>query len=244
MLYFFHISVDGFRSDDLEGREFGSYEEAFADAVENGRAVIVDLVRQGRFLSGADVIEVVDATGHKHATLSLESLIKRDLPSSSHAQNRPTLADAVRTEADQLLRQCLEVSKTQLGHVQIVDWHKGQLSICAHQGLDSEFLDQFRCVDMNSDRACTAAMRGKAPLVVDDVSAEPFPKQCAEVLERAGVNAFQSTPLLSCHGLLVGIVSTYFNTRGRLSDLQMQEISTAAGKTADAILKLRAAVET
>lgn len=248
MLYFFHVYVEGHRNPDLEGKEFSSLEAACEDAIVNGRGVIVDVILRGGFLSHTDALEVADAEGHVLARYRLEDLLKPDgvtakRPAALPKKGPSPLAYAVRGVADNLLAECLAVSETPLGNVQIMDWHTGQLAIRAQQGFGSEFLDYFATVGANDSSACSMAMRAQRAHVVGDVTTDPDLEACAPVLQRAGVKAVQSTPLLSSHGLLVGVVSTHFDKPSRPSDTQMQAISLAARKAADAILRLRAEME-
>lgn len=246
MLYFFHVDVAGLRNPDLEGKDFVSLETAREDAIANARSVIADVVLRGGYLSSDDALEIADADGHVYERLRLDNLLKpppRAVESEIDRQSVSSLAHAVRGIAGDLLAECLAVSKTPLGNVQIMDWRSGQLAIRAHQGFGPEFLDYFASVGVNDSSACSMAMRAHKPHIVGNVAEDPALEACASVLARAGVKAVQSTPILSSHGLLVGVVSTHFDKPSRPSEMQMQAISSAARKAADTIVRLRAEME-
>ncbi len=237
MIYFFHVIIGGRRTDDLEGKHFETYREAKADAVENARAVLVDLIQRDCQVCDDDCLEIAGAEGQSVEKIVLESLIRRE---KHHFASHARLANAIQHVADDLLLECLAVSATGLGNVQLMDWHTGTLSIRAHRGFQKDFIEYFQDVTFDDGSACAAAMRDQKARIVDDVSADPTVESCAHVLERAGVKAVQSTPLVSRHGVLVGVVSTHFQSSARPTEVQMRAMSAAARRAADAILKLRA----
>lgn len=246
MRYFFHVTADGLKSPDEEGKDFDTFEAARAEAIENARTVIVDVIERGMQIHANDAIDVADQDGRVHAHLPLQNLIwRRSQNASDNAGPLATapLADAVRSVADDLLAQCLAVSETALGNVQIMDWHKGQLSIRAQQGFGDAFLEHFCSVTATDSSACAQVLRDHEAYVVPDVGRDEGMRDCAQILETAGVRAVQSTPLVSSHGLLVGVVSTHFDRPLRPTPEQMQTMLLAARRAADEILRLRAELE-
>jgi hypothetical protein len=140
---------------------------------------------------------------------------------------------------DWLLGQCLELTCARFGNVQIMDWKAGHLEIRAQRGFQDEFLSFFRRVRYQDASACARALLQRDSVVIEDVVLDHRFVPCLQVVQRAGVRAVQSTPLISSSGALLGIVSTHFPTRYRPTDIQMQRTKEAARLAANAIVSHR-----
>jgi GAF domain len=143
---------------------------------------------------------------------------------------------------DWLLGQCLELTCAEFGNVQIMDWKAGHLEIRAQRGFQDEFLSFFRRVRYEDASACARALLNRNSLIIEDVLLDPQFVPCLQVVQRAGVRAVQSTPLISSSGALLGIVSTHFPTRYRPTDIQMQRTKEAAQLAANAIILHRSRI--
>ncbi|HKS60552.1 MAG TPA: GAF domain-containing protein [Xanthobacteraceae bacterium] len=142
----------------------------------------------------------------------------------------------VQATLDWLLGSCLELTCAEFGNVQIMDWKAGHLEIKAQRGFHDEFLSFFNRVKYRDGSACARALLHRDPIVVEDVVLDREFVPCLKVVQRAGVRAVQSTPLVSSSGALVGIVSTHFPTPYRPTDIQMQRTREAAQLAANAIV--------
>jgi hypothetical protein len=143
---------------------------------------------------------------------------------------------------DWLLGQCLELTGAEFGNVQIMDWKTGHLEIRAQRGFQDEFLSFFRRVRYEDASACARALLNRNSVVIEDVLLDHRFVPCLQVVQRAGVRAVQSTPLISRSGALLGIVSTHFPTRYRPTDIQMQRTKEAAQLAANAMVSHRSRI--
>jgi hypothetical protein len=100
------------------------------------------------------------------------------------------LAD-VGTALDCLLLESLELSQTDRGNVQLVDWSTGHLAIHAQRGFQEEFLKFFGRVSFYGGSACSRALRNRRQTIVTDVMADQEFSSCWEVMDRADVAAVQ-----------------------------------------------------
>ena len=145
----------------------------------------------------------------------------------------------VQSVAHCLLQLGLEVCQCDFGNVQLMNWKTGELQIEAQTGFQDEFLNFFECVKLSDTSACARALRNRESVVIEDVMLDPQFGPCRDIVCRAGVRAVQSTPLLSTHGALVGILSTHFSTSHRSTGSQMLAVKDAARLAANAIIELR-----
>jgi len=139
-----------------------------------------------------------------------------------------------------LLERGLDVCQSNFGNVQLMNWDDGYLQIKAQRGFQQEFLNFFECVKLSDCSACARALRNREPIIIEDVMLDPQFARYREILQRAGVRAVQSTPMLSTSGALVGILSTHFSTPHRPTDSQLRAVRDAAHWAANAIIRVRA----
>ena len=171
-----------------------------------------------------------------------------------HSNQEPGLSEEFRHSArnvgadvqsvlERALAQSLKVCGTELGNVQLMNWHAGYLEIKTQRGFHDEFLNFFERVNFGDGSACARALKSRKPVIVEDVPLDPEFRFCSAIMQRAGVRAVQSTPLVSRHGAFVGVLSTHFPESHRPTDLQIDAIADIAHSAADAIIRLRAEAE-
>ena len=129
----------------------------------------------------------------------------------------------------------MEVTRTDLGNIQLLDVRAGVLKIVAQRGFGSEFLDFFNDVH-GGEAACGTAMRARRRVVVEDVLRSPVfvERPAQEILLRAGVQAVQSTPLFA-GGELVGMISTHFRVPQRVPEHRLRLIDVISRQTAQLV---------
>lgn len=117
-----------------------------------------------------------------------------------------------------------------MGNLQVVA--SDGLHIVVHSGGSEEFLDFFRHVGPGRECACATALRKGERFVVENIAASPVFAGCADVMERAGARAVQSTPLLGQLGTVVGVLSTHYAQAGPLPSQSLQLIDAIARRAA------------
>lgn len=248
MRYYFPLTIDGVRVEDEEGAECLDFPSAYKEAMENGRGVVIDALRQGKLLSHDDRIDIMDEARTVRAQLLLLTLVTSTplrqigFDQATRLGDLPA-ASAIRMITDKLLGDCLEIDGAKLGNVQLMDWSAGELTIYSQRGFSSEFLNFFRAVRSTDGSACAEAMRCQGSFVAEDVLADPVLRGCSEILLRAGVRAVQSTPIRSRHGLFVGVVSTHHPVIHRPTAEKLDAIAAAALVAADDITRVRAELD-
>ena len=141
-----------------------------------------------------------------------------------------------------ILERSLEICQSVHGNVQLMNWKGGYLEIKEQRGFYDEFLRFFERVRLDGPSACARALSSHDRIIVEDVTLDPKFAPCWAILQRAGIRAVQSTPLVSTNGALVGVLSTHFPTPQRPTDLQMSALRDAANTAANAIIRLRAKI--
>jgi hypothetical protein len=112
---------------------------------------------------------------------------------------------------DLILRAAMAGAGAKMGNIQIFDSKSGRLSIQAHAGFSTVFLDHFQITE-TGHLACGAAFKsGQRVIVEDTANSEIFQEhEDLEVILDAGVRAVQSTPLFDSENSLIGVLSTHY----------------------------------
>jgi PAS domain S-box-containing protein len=212
---------------------------------------IVDVETTGSLVDWAGVpyeqIVMRDITERKRAESELLDLKKKLEAEVEDLKTLSTLsAKFIEGEDfDSLLREMLEAAITltgaDKGNIQLLDPSTGKLKIFAQQGLNLPFLKFFEYVDPGESAACGAAMERLERVVVEDVTLSPIFRgsEALDVLQREGVRAVQSTPLVSRTGQLLGMISTHFVKVHALSERELQLIDILARQAADILERKR-----
>ena len=122
-----------------------------------------------------------------------------------------------------------------MGNVQILDAGRGVLTIAAQRGFEQDFLDFFREVSTEDDSACGRALRSGERIVIEDVETDAAYTPMRPVARAAGYRAVQSTPLIGRNGARLGMLSTYFETPHRPTELELRGLDLYARQAADFI---------
>jgi signal transduction histidine kinase/ActR/RegA family two-component response regulator len=135
----------------------------------------------------------------------------------------------------EILAAAIELSGTTKGNIQIYDAESDSLKLFVHQGFGDEFVDAFR--ERGAPHGCELAAETRQRVVVSDLDADAIWRGTPElqVLLADGIRAFQSTPLVSRDGRLLGILNTHYNRPHRPSDRELRNLDLLARMAADFI---------
>jgi len=140
-----------------------------------------------------------------------------------------------------VLHQGLDLSRASVGNVQLMNWSAGCLEIKAQRGFNDEFLNFFRTVYIEDSSACARALQKRQSVIIRDVIADGQFASCLHILDRAGVRAVQSTPMISSSGAFMGVLSTHFPAPHQPDEREMRGVQHLAQAAANALIRQRAA---
>jgi PAS domain S-box-containing protein len=135
----------------------------------------------------------------------------------------------------EILSAAIHLTGTTKGNIQFRDPESGALKILVHQGFGAEFVAFF--AEKGAPYGCGAAVATRERVAVPDLDADDNWRGTAElqVLLNDGIRAFQSTPLMSRDGRLLGVLSTHFTRPHRLSEREVRHLDLLARMAADFI---------
>jgi PAS domain S-box-containing protein len=139
----------------------------------------------------------------------------------------------------EILRVAIDISGADKGNIQLVDSTTGLLGLTTESGFDSSFLDFF--ADGEQSSTCGLALETQQRVIVEDVrqSAIFVGSASLGVLNKAGVRAVQSTPLVSSAGNVLGVISTHFTMARRPTEQEMRLMDLLARQAADYLERKR-----
>jgi two-component sensor histidine kinase len=119
---------------------------------------------------------------------------------------------------------------------------RSELQMLASRGLPPEGVRLWEWVSGDSGCTCGEVLRTGKRAIVEDVANCAFMagKPDRDVLLAAGIQAGQSTPLITRSGKLVGMISTYWTKPHRPSERDLRMFDILARPTADLIERKRA----
>ncbi len=143
--------------------------------------------------------------------------------------------DDVNLLLQQILAAAADFTGTDKGNIQLYYPESQTLRIVVHQGLGEPFLKHF--AEDGWASGCGAAQRQMQRLLVEDVAAMGDDKgaEARDVLLADGVRAFQSTPLITRDGRLVGMLNNHFRQVQRPTDRDLRYLDLLARMAADLI---------
>jgi len=142
---------------------------------------------------------------------------------------------------EEILRSAIAVTEADFGNIQMLDPKSEELEIVVHRGFPQWWLDYWNHVSKGTGVCGTALKRGER-VIVEDVAHSPIFEgtPAAEIQEKAGIRAVQSTPLMSQRGTMLGMISTHFRQPGRPSDHALALLDLLARLAADIIERTKA----
>jgi len=130
----------------------------------------------------------------------------------------------------------MTITSADKGNIQILDPLSRSLRIAVQEGFAEPFLQFFEEVNHRS-AACGTAMKLLERVVVEDVRQSQIfiGTDALEVLLEAGVQAVQSTPLITKNGYIVGMMSTHYGVPTRPTREQLHLLDELAELAAELI---------
>jgi signal transduction histidine kinase/PAS domain-containing protein len=183
-------------------------------------------------IDGAITIYFQDITARKCAELERAA----DLAGVSRLQSLSTKlvqSGDFKSLLQEIVAGAAELTGTTKANIQFLDSDTGDLKLVVHQGFGPEFLQRFQ--NRGAQHGCDSAARTMQRVQVEDLLLDPDwqGSEDLRVMLDDGIRAFQSTPLVSRGGRLLGILSTHFPEPHRLTDREIRHLDLLARMAAD-----------
>ncbi|MEJ2724201.1 MAG: GAF domain-containing protein [Deltaproteobacteria bacterium] len=139
------------------------------------------------------------------------------------------------TALEEVLLAAIDITRADMGNVQLFDPSNNTLKIVAHRGFEQDFLDHFRTVRIDDGTACSRAMRSGERVVIEDVHTDAPFEPHRGIASSAGFRGVQSTPLMNSDGEMIGMLSTHYRHPYRPAEHDLLKLDLYARQAADFI---------
>lgn len=146
---------------------------------------------------------------------------------------------------ESILKAAMAITSAEMGSLLQFDRLADVLKVVAHFGIEESILDVFSTLRLHESSKCGLAEKSGERIVVEDVvlsDAVNMPGLAGALLH-AGIRAFQSTPLVTTNGTVVGAVSTYFPHPHRPAERELRPLDLLARQAADYMERVQAEQE-
>jgi len=141
---------------------------------------------------------------------------------------------------EEVLTATMALQDADFGNVQLYNPLTQVLEIVAHRGFQQDFLEYFsRVCAHDSSPACGGALQQQERVIIEDVQTDPRFEPHRLIAASAGFRAVQSTPLFSCDGEPLGMISTHFRQAHRPSERELRFTDLYARQAAEMIERKR-----
>ncbi len=188
---------------------------------------------------------VADITSRKLAEQALsenEQRISADLASMNSLYEltaRLLATQNLESALQEVLTSAIAMQQADMGCVHLYDSAIDKFNVAAQHGFDQEFLESLVDATFIENSDCAKALISGERAIIEDVAADPDYRGLLSFAERAGYRAFQSTPLHSRRGALLGILSTHFREPRKLSSRELTMLDLYARQAADFIEQMQ-----
>ncbi len=176
--------------------------------------------------------EAEEALRDSEAKLAVELADTRQLQNVSGQLIHEDNIDAL---YEQILDAAIALMRSDMGSMQILDEGQDALRMLAWRGFGPEFGKIFELVRPNTKTSCSVARRAGHRVIVPDVETCDFivGTPSLEDHRKTGIQAVQSTPLVSRSGKLLGMISTHWRQPHQPSERDLRLLDVLARQAAD-----------
>jgi PAS domain S-box-containing protein len=184
---------------------------------------------------------VLDITALKQAEAALrenEAQLAIELADTQQLQlisSQLIREDNINALYQQILDAAIALMRSDMGSVQMLDPDSNELKLLAWRGFAPASAEFWSVVRVDSDSTCGAALDSGERSIVPDIETCDFMTGTEDFdsYRLSGIRAVQSTPLISRHGRLVGMISTHWREPHQPSARRLRLLDVLARQVAD-----------
>jgi PAS domain S-box-containing protein len=172
------------------------------------------------------------------AELADTQLLQRISAELIHEENAEVLYN-------KLLDAAVKITRSDFASMQMLYPERGELRLLAFRGFTPEAARFWEWVRPASECSCGAALRTRRRIIVRDVDQCDFMLGSEDLVtyHQTGIQAVQTTPLVSRGGKVVGMISTHWSKPHEPSERDLRMLDILARQAADLIERRRAEEE-
>jgi two-component system CheB/CheR fusion protein len=178
--------------------------------------------------------------------------LQREIHQREHAEARRATDIAALTRIHDLTKQmtsedarqkllqasldaAIELTRADMGTLQLYHEPSKTLRLAAHRGFRQPFLDHFQTVSDETSSSCAHAMHRGERVLIEDIFQSTLLKDTVDLpfLQTAGVRGVQSTPVMSRDGRLLAMFSTHWTKSPHIDEGTLRLLDLLTRQLAD-----------
>jgi PAS domain S-box-containing protein len=158
-----------------------------------------------------------------------------DTQQLQHISSQLICEDDINALYQQILDAAIAIMCADMGSVQMLDPDTNELQLLAWQGFAPASAEFWEWVRVDSESTCGAALDSGERTIVPDIETCDLMAGTGDLdsYRLSGIRAVQSTPLISRHGRLVGMISTHWREPHQPSARRLRLLDVLARQVAD-----------
>lgn len=217
---------------------------------KNGERVWMEWTNSGIYDSESRLREILavgtDVTKRKHAEESLmnsQDMLEEELKGAKLLQDISTklfFEEDIQKIYEKLIDTAKDIMKSDFASIQLLINEGNSMSrlhLQAYRGFNERAAEFWEWVDLSSGSSCGEALRSGRRTIISDMEKS----NCMEgtddqaIYLQTGIHACQTTPLISCSGKLVGMISTHWREVYEPKENKLRIFDVLARQAADII---------
>ncbi len=149
--------------------------------------------------------------------------------------------DRIESLLEEILDVALAITGRDRGAIQLVDAERGILRLAAQRGFQPAFVQRIAQVHRDDPLPSARAWRQGQRLVIDDIAGDPgVDAPLRELMLAEGIQAVQSTPLVSRDGRIIGMFTTHSGTPHGRPERELRLLDLLSREAADLVERAQA----
>ena len=143
--------------------------------------------------------------------------------------------DNVEAIYDQLLNAATAIMHSEMATMQMLFPEKNELLLLASKGFDPEIIKYWEWVKMGAESSCGTALKKNKRIIIPDIETSEYIKseEIRAAHRLACIRTAHSTPLITRSGVLIGMISTHWNTVHEPTERELNLLDVLARQAAD-----------
>ena len=231
-----------------EGRHFNPEDVRVMAGLADFTAIALQNQRRTQELQAANARLEVKVAERRQAELTLrdrEALLEEELANTKLLQqigSQLITEDRIDVLYEQIIEAAIALMGSDMASLQMLVPERNELRLLAWRGFHPESAEFWESVSLNSSSACGVALYLSDRIVVPNVETWDLIAGTEDMdhFRLCGIQAVQSTPLISRRGRLVGMISTHWRSPYKPSEGELARFDLLARQTADLLERKQA----
>jgi GAF domain-containing protein len=136
---------------------------------------------------------------------------------------------------EQLVNAASAIMHSEMATMQMLVPEKNELLLLASEGFDPQVIKHWEWVKIGAESSCGTALKKNKRVIITDIETSEYitSEENRAAHRLAGIRTAHSTPLITRSGILIGMISTHWNTVHEPTERELNLFDVLARQAAD-----------